>query len=422
MKTVPFWTDGLARPPDLVSASLPDQVDVAIVGGGYTGLNSARVLLRSGASVVVLERHTMGWGASSRNGGMATTGIKAPVTEIFRRYGPEAGRVFWQSSLDAIDLIEQVVTDEEIDCDFNRPGHIALAFKPSHFEAMRKKAEWYRRELGHEVEVVDPADLATEIGSPAFHGGLVDNYSGALDPAKYVLGLAAAVAGHGGLLCEQTEAQRVERRTGEFVIHTNQGQLRAKEVLVATNGYTDSLVPGLKSRIFPVGSYIIVTEPLPADVQAVLSPKGRMFYDTKNFLNYFRLTPDGRMLFGGRNNLSTGLDLQDSARRLQQRMIEVFPALKDVPLTHSWTGQLGLTFDLMPHIGRIDGIHYALGYGGHGVSIATYLGAEAGLLLSGQKPTSPFLTIEHPTKFFYRQRPWFLPFAAMYYRFQDHVS
>jgi glycine/D-amino acid oxidase-like deaminating enzyme len=147
-----------------------------------------------------------------------------------------------------------------------------------------------------------------------------------------------------------------------------------------------------------------------------------MFYDSKWFLNYFRLTPDGRLLWGGRNNLSTGLDLVESAQRLRRQMIRVFPELHDVPITHSWTGQLGMTFDLMPHIGRVGGIHYALGYCGHGVSIATYLGTEIGLLLSGQKTSTPFAEINHPTMFFYRRRPWFLPFAALYYRFLDRIS
>jgi glycine/D-amino acid oxidase-like deaminating enzyme len=196
----------------------------------------------------------------------------------------------------------------------------------------------------------------------------------------------------------------------------------AQEVLVATNGYTDRLIPRLKARIFPVGSYIIVTEPLPPALQAEISPKGRMFYDSKWFLNYFRLTPDGRLLWGGRNNLSTNLDLQESARRLRQQMVRTFPQVQDIPTTHTWTGQLGLTFDLMPHIGRIDGVHYALGYCGHGLSIATYLGREAGLLLAGEKTSSPFAEIPHQTYFFYRHRPWFLPFAAHYYRFLDWVS
>jgi len=148
-----------------------------------------------------------------------------------------------------------------------------------------------------------------------------------------------------------------------------------------------------------------------------------MYYDSKNFLNYFRLTHDGRMLWGGRNNLSTNLDLNESANRLKKQLYTVFPELADFQLTHTWTGKLGITFDLMPHIGRtVDGIHYAFGYGGHGLSIATYLGTEMGLLLTGEKDRSPFEEITHLTKFYYRNRPWFIPFASKYYQFLDWVS
>ena len=422
MKTVPFWTDTYPRPENLAVSPLPGSVDVAIVGGGFTGLNAARVLAKAGTAVAVLERHTIGWGASSRNGGMATTGIKQNIGNIFKMYGKELGRAFWQTSLDAIDLIGEIVADERLKCDFVRKGHIALAYKPTHYDSMAKKVGWYRQELGHRLEMVTQADIRSEIGSDAFYGGMVDEYSAGLHPAKYVFELARATARHGAQLCENCSVTHIEKTAVGFNVHTNQGTVKAKDVLVATNGYTDRLIPKLKPRIFPVGSYIIATEPLPAETQQELSPKGRMFYDTKNFLNYFRLTPDGRMLFGGRNNLSTDLDLYESKDNLKQQMLRVFPQLTNVPITHTWTGQLGLTFDLMPHIGRIDGVMYALGYGGHGVSIATYVGTEAGLLLTGQKSASPFAQIKHQTMFFYRNKAWFLPFAAMYYRLVDRLT
>lgn len=422
MKTAPFWTDNYPRPENLAVSPLPAAVDVAIVGGGYTGLNAARVLAKAGTAVAVLERHTIGWGASSRNGGMATTGIKQKIGNIFNMYGKELGRTFWQTSLDAIDLIGEIVADEGLACDFVRKGHIALAYKPSHYESMAKKVKWYHQELDHRMVMVPKADIHSEIGSDAFYGGMVDKYSAGLHPAKYVFELARVVAKYGACLCENCSVTRIEKTADTFQVHTSQGMVEAKEVLVATNGYTDRLIPQLKPRIFPVGSYIIVTEPLPAGIQKQLSPKGRMFYDTKNFLNYFRLTPDGRMLFGGRNNLSVDLDPHESANSLKQQLHRVFPQLDDVPITHTWTGQLGLTFDLMPHIGRINGVMYAMGYGGHGVSIATYVGTEAGLLLAGKKSHSPYTQIKHQTMVFYRNKPWFLPFAAIYYRMLDRLT
>ncbi len=424
IKQTTFWTDQFPRPHDLpVANTLPTQVDVAVIGSGYTGLNTARVLAKNGTNVAVLESNTIGWGASSRNGGMATPGLKESLSTIVKRYGKEKAHLFWQASLDAIDLIDEVVHTENIDCDWQRDGHIGLAFKASHFESMKKQAAWLKNEFGYNnKQVVERADLRSEIGTDSFFGGLADDFSGGLQPAKYVYGLARAVAGHGAHLCENTTVNNIEKNGSGFKIHTAQGVLATKEVVIATNGYTDMLVPKLKPKVFPVGSYIIVTEPLSPDLQQKLSPKERMFSDSKNFLNYFRLTPDGRMLWGGRNDLSTDLDLMDSTQRLQKQMVGVFPELKGEPITHTWTGKLGITFDLMPHIGQVDGIHYAFGYGGHGLSIATYLGTEMGLLLLGQKKSSPFAQIPHQTMFFYRNKTWFLPVVSQLYRFLDWVS
>jgi glycine/D-amino acid oxidase-like deaminating enzyme len=423
MKTTPFWIDQFPRPADLpVAKELPTQVDVAVVGSGYTGLNAARVLAKSGATVAVLERETIGWGASSRNGGMATPGLKQGAKKIFKAYGEENGRLLWQSSIDAIDLIDEIVSSENINCNWQRNGHIALAYKRSHFEAMQKSAAWYKNKLGYDVTLVAQSDLQSEIGTAVFYGGMSSDFSGGLQPAKYVFGLARVAQKYGAVLCEKTAVTHIQKQPNGYQLHTSKGTLNAKEVVIATNGYTDRLIPQLKPRIFPVGSYIIVTEPLSLELQAKLSPKGRMFYDSKWFLNYFRLTPDGRLLWGGRNDLSTNLDLHESKNRLQKQMIHTFPELRNVPITHTWTGQLGITFDLMPHIGRVNGIHYALGYGGHGLSIATYLGIEIGLLLSGQKTSSPFAQIPHQTMFFYRNKPWFLPIVGRFFRLLDWMS
>ena len=167
--------------------------------------------------------------------------------------------------------------------------------------------------------------------------------------------------------------------------------------------------------------YVVVTEPLSDSTAAELSPRGRVFFDSKRLLNYFRLTPSGRLLFGGRNDLSTGLDLEQSAVRLKARVDEVFPQLAQVPVTHSWTGQLGITFDLLPHVGRSGGVHYALGYCGHGVAAASYLGAEVGQLLCGERSTSLFAQIPHPSPFYARYERFFLPVVAAWYRRQDRA-
>ena len=423
MKPEVFWTDQFSSDTPLpVSTVLPAEVDVAIVGSGYTGLTAARVLAKAGSSVAVMDQYEIGWGASSRNGGMATPGLKQDIFKIHKKYGMDYAREFWRSSVDAIDLLEQIIIEENIDCDWSRKGHIALACKQSHYDELPEYAAWIKKEMGHEKTIVPREEIRSEIGTDTYFGGLSDESSGGLQPAKYVNGLARAVADLGVKLCKDTHVEKINRNGSGHELITSKGDMKAGEVIIATNGYTDMLVPELKPKVFPVGSYIIVTEPLPQDLQDILSPKRRMFYDSKWFINYFRLTPDGRMLWGGRNDLSTDLDLNESAENLSQQVCKVFPELNDYEFTHTWTGKLGITFDLMPHIGNINGIHYAFGYSGHGLSIATYLGTELGLLISGEKDRSPYKEISHQTMFFYREKPWFLPFAARYYRFLDWIS
>jgi len=424
MEKTPLWINQFSKPDSLITSKSPNtETDVAIVGSGYTGLCAARVLKKNGASVTVLDRNTIGWGASSRNGGMATPGLKQGIQKIYKMYGSELAHEFWNSSVDAIDLIDAIVNEHSIDCDWERNGHASLATKPSHAPRLKEYGSWLEKEFGHSQRYIPKNQIRDEIGSDAYYGALTDDISGGLHPSKYVFGLATAVANLGVQLCENTEVTKIEKNdSNNFRLISSKGDIIAKKIIIATNGYTNRLVPKLKPLIFPVGSYIVVTEPLTKELQNSISPKKRMYYDSKWFLNYFRLTPDGRMLWGGRNDLSTDLDLNESASILTKQVCTIFPELNDVKFTHSWTGKLGVTFDLMPHIGQINGIHYALGYGGHGLSIATYLGTELGLLMTGQKDRSPFMEISHQTMFFYRDKPWFIPFAARYFRFLDWVS
>ena len=424
MEKTPLWINQFSRPDSLITSKSPNtETDVAIVGSGYTGLCAARVLKKNGASVTVLDRNTIGWGASSRNGGMATPGLKQGIQKIYKMYGSELAHEFWNSSVDAIDLIDAIVNEHSIDCDWERNGHASLATKPSHAPRLKEYGSWLEKEFGHSQRYIPKNQIRDEIGSDAYYGALTDDISGGLHPSKYVFGLATAVANLGVQLCENTEVTKIEKNdSNNFRLISSKGDIIAKKIIIATNGYTNRLVPKLKPLIFPVGSYIVVTEPLTKELQNIISPKKRMYYDSKWFLNYFRLTPDGRMLWGGRNDLSTDLDLDESAIRLSKELYTIFPDLAGIPITNTWTGKLGITFDLMPHIGQTNGIYYAFGYGGHGLSIATYLGTEIGLLLSGKKDRSPFMEISHQTMFFYRDKPWFIPFAARYFRFLDWIS
>ncbi len=424
MKTTSFWNDSYPRPTDLPAADeLPTQVDVAIIGSGYTGLSAARTLRKAGVSVAVLERNHIGWGASSRNGGITGCGLKKGAQAIFKDYGEKCGHFFWQAGLDALDLVIELSEKDGIDCDLQQNGDLCVAYKPSHFEGFKEHIRWHKENLGHELEFVPPSELQSEIGSPAYFGGVIDHHGTGIHPAKLVYNLAKFVAAQGAILCENAGVTKIEKLAQGYSLETPRGFIEAKEIILATNGYTDRLSPKLNKKTFPVGSYSIVTEPLSDELRMSISPKGRMFWDSKWFLNYFRITPDGRLLWGGRNNLSTTLDLANSAAILHTEMLRAFPQLEGIHVTHTWTGQLGLTFDLMPNIGRLDdGIHYALGYGGHGLHTALYLGREIAQILTGEKTGSPFMEIPHQTYFFYRDKAWFLPFAAMYYRVKDSLS
>jgi len=423
MKTTPFWTDQTPRPEDIPLSELPGTVDVAVVGSGFTGLNAAITLARAGAKVVVLEQHTLGWGASSRNGGMFATGLKPSFETMEKRYGTETTHAFWQWSLEAVEYIIGIIKEGEIECGLNLSGQLYLACKPEHWDHIQAYVEYISSNFNyHESKLVDSTELENEIGSSAYYGGVVEDLAGGLDPARFTFGLARLASRRGVLLVENAGVSRITKRNGRFSLSTPKGKVKSKEVLLATNGYTTNLVNRVRQGIFPVGSYIIITERLSEALQNELSPKGRIFFDSRFFLNYFWITPSGRMMFGGRSNLSTGLDLNRSADQLRKRMTKIFPQLEKVPITHSWTGKLGISFDQMPHIGRVNGIYYAMGYSGHGLSIGSYMGHEVAKVILGELGSSPFMEIKHPRFVFASWDKFYLPFVTAWFKTIDRFN
>lgn len=422
MQTVPFWTDDFPRPEGLAGPVPAEPVDVAVVGAGVTGLAAARRLARSGASVAVVDAGPVGAGASSISGGMVIHGLKASQARVIDLVGRDLAREMWDASLASIDLVETITAEDDFACDFHRNGAAALGFTTRDASALEERGEWMRRTLGFPTRFFDRGSLDRVVGSGRFSAALADDVSAGLHPAKYTYGLAAGAAAAGAALVEGAEVTGLRRIEGGHLLATTKGSIIAGEVLMATNGYTGTRFPALRRGIVPIGSYSVVTEPLDPALAAQVIPGGRMLWTHRRFLNYFRLTPDGRLLMGGRANLSPDLDLVRSGGILGATIRDFFPQLADVTITHSWGGRLGVTFDLLPHIGRIDGYWYAMGYGGHGMGIGTYLGHEAAGLLTGDLSRSPFLEIAHPTRFYYRKRPWFLPAAALLYRFLDRIG
>jgi glycine/D-amino acid oxidase-like deaminating enzyme len=405
---------------------LPEKVDVAVIGGGYTGLSAARTLAKRGVQVAVLEAETIGWGASSRNGGMTLTGLKVSMQTAIKRYGRDNARRLFQCSIDSVDTVEQIIRDENIDCGFARYGHLLTASKPAHYEGFKGEVDFMAKEFNHAVRLVPQKDLAYEIGSNAYYGALVDEVSGGLNPAQYVTGLAHAAEKAGATLHARARVDSLERRGKRFFIQTKRGPIQADSVLVGTSGYTSNATQKLRKKIIPIGSFIIATERLSDELVNKLSPKNRMIFDSMHYLNYFRLW-DNRMIFGGRaaffpENKNT---INRSAEILRREMIEVYPQLKDVNVEYVWGGTLDFAFDMMTHVGEVDGIYYSLGYAGHGVAMATYLGktvAEA--MMNGNIKEHPFAQIEFPGAplGLYNGYPWFLPFAGAWHKILDWVE
>jgi glycine/D-amino acid oxidase-like deaminating enzyme len=404
----------------LPAYSLPALTDVAVIGGGYTGLSAARELARSGTDVTVLERYRVGWGASSRNGGFVLQGYKPEMEELARMVGAERARRMFQLTLDAMQLLESLISEESIECDFVHCGALTLAARPTHMKALEQSGRFLRTEVGYHTELLVRGDLRQEIGSGRYHGGLLDPGGCSLQPAKYVAGLARAAARAGAKLAENTEVRKIRKVASGFELTTNQGMLRARQILAATNGYTPPALAALRRRVIPIGSYIIATEPL-GDLARTLIPRKRVLSDTKNLLYYFRLSPDNRMVFGGRASF-TPASPQRSARILSAGMREVFPELGGAKVEYAWSGKVAYPMDHLPHAGQLGGVHYAMGYCGHGVALATYLGTRMGKVMAGTGELPDLGGKRFKAIPLFNGFPWFLPLVGGYYRTRDWLS
>lgn len=425
-----YWLTTTQFPTTDPSHPVPEVVDVAVIGAGFTGLSAARTLAKRGARVAVFESETIGWGASSRNGGMVLTGMKLGVNQLKSRYGPERTRQMYAASLASIDCVERTVKEEAIECDFSRCGHLEVACKQKHFDDYERQVEVIEVEFNHKLRVVPRSQLNDEIGSSIYFGGMVDETSAGCNPARYVAGLARAAIKAGAEVYEHARVNTIERdsRQGElgWKIVTPRGSVWAHEVFVGTSGYTGSATPSLQKKIIPIGSFIITTEVLPKALARELSPRNRMIYDSKNYLYYYRLTPDSRMLFGGRAAFFPENDqtVRRSADLLRRGMIEVYPQLRDALVEYVWGGTLDFAFDIMPHAGQMDGMYYAVGYAGHGVAMATYQGQKIAELMAGDQVENPFVGILFPGAplGLYNGKPWFLPLAGAWYKVLDWVT
>lgn len=424
LKEKVFWHDTTDMPVSQDSTALSSKVEIAVIGGGIPGLAAALQLARRGVDVAVIEAETIGWGASSRNGGMALTGLKLDAPVVEKRYGVELTRQLFDDSLASINTVEQIISREQIECGFTRTGHLLVANKPAHYQALQHEADWYRQHFNHDTHIIPKDELRSEIDSQVYHGGLVDELSAGLNPAQYVVGLAKAAEEAGAKLNACCHVQLIEKTSGGYTLKTSRGEIMAGEVLVTTGGYTSEATPNLQRRIIPIGSYIIATQPISTELRHQLIPHDRMVFDYRHFLNYYRFSDDDRMVFGGRAAFfpETATTIRTSAEILRKEMVYVFPQLKNTQVEYAWGGTLDFAFDLMPHAGQLEGIYYILGFAGHGVALGTHLGTKmAEAILDGTVAELPYNAYPFPEAplGLYSGKAWFLPLIGLWHRILD---
>ncbi len=416
---MPYWWEAAPRPATS-DESPPGQADIVIVGSGYTGLSAALVAARAGRDVLVLDAEAAGWGCSSRNGGQVSTSIKPGYADLAKRHGPERAFAIRREGMTALDWIGDFIRTEGIDCDWEVVGRFHAAHNPVQYETLAKDVANQPKGLEIPAHMVPRAEQHSEIGSDYYHGGVVYPRHAALDPAKYHLGLLERARAAGARVIGHCPVTAIERGGGGFTVATPRGSVAARNVAICTNGYTGTVTPWQRRRVIPIGSYIIATEELPTELTSRLSPKNRVMSDTRKLIFYYRLSPDRRrVLFGGRVAYKE-TDPRVSAPRLHDWMSLIFPELREVRITHSWVGFVAYTFDTLPHLGQQDGLYYAMGYCGSGVSLASYFGWRLGHKIVGSAEGKTALDgLDFQTRPFYTGNPWFLAASIAYYKWRD---
>ncbi len=422
-KAKPYWWEAY-EPKPLAEVALPKEIPVAIVGGGYAGMNAALELSRNGIESIVLDAAEPGFGGSTRSGGMVSAGVNVGKRMINRALTPEEAKPFLNDAIDAFTHIENLISDNNIACGWTKTGYFLGAWCKSHFDGMKKKVDLINAEAQSDAVLVPRERQREHIGSDYYHGGMLVGRAAHLHPALYYKGLLDLVVKAGVPIASRTAVSGLtQEANGSWTVKTPRGTIKAQHVVIATNGYTGDVTPQFKRRVVPVGSYIIATEELPPDLAKSLSPANRSFADTRRVLTYYRLSPDGkRMIFGGRAKFGFS-DPVETAPMLYRFMLDRYPQLKGTKITHAWTGNVAFTMDELPHMGKFQGLHYALGCNGSGVAMMSFLGRETARKIVGKSNrTIAFDQPEFPTSPLYHGNPWFLPLVGAWFRTRDWID
>lgn len=425
MKLESYWLDTAPAFSRAAHGNVGDVVgraDVVVIGGGFTGLSAALALARRKASVIVLEAGRVVGEASGRNGGQCNNGLAHDYAALAQRLGTDSARAFYRAYSSAVDAVERLVQQEAIDCDFARNGRIKLAAKPTHYEKLAAACEILRADVDPNVQLVSRERIRDEVGSDAFHGGLIQTTSAQMHVGKFGVGLAEAAARNGAHIYESAAVTALERLPGgSYRVTSSRGVVEAGQVLIATGSTTHGPFKWFQRRLAPIGSFIVVTEPLPAEQLARLLPTRRSYVTSKNIGNYFRATPDGRVLFGGRARfaMSNPQSDQKSGRILRATLATIFPELADIGIDYCWGGLVDMTADRLPRAGEHQGLYFSMGYSGHGVQMSVHMGEVMADVMDGRSERNPWRQLEWPTIPGHFAKPWFLPLVGAYYRVQD---
>lgn len=388
LKPAPSLWQAIADPaPDAPRLEGDVSCDVVIIGGGFTGLSSALHVARDGRKAVLLEAGPLAYGATGRNGGLASGKFRMSLQQADSQHGREAALKLYRVGKEAIDCLEQVIGDYGIDnAAFRRCGYITAAHNERALEGLRSADRWLREVAGDKgSRILERDETASELGSTTYVGGILNPGAAALQPLNYARGLARAALGQGASLHAESPALSVERE-GEFIrVKTPQGSVRARRIVYATNAYSALHAPtrDLARRVVPFRSAIIATAPLGDNVLKSVLPGGRVVADTKRLLRWYRVF-DRRMIFGGRGSFGQ----EDSAAHfdsLQKQMVEIFPQLAGLPVEHRWSGLVAMTLDYLPHVGQLDDKSvYAVGFNGSGVAFTTMFGRALAAMTRGE--------------------------------------
>lgn len=424
MKLVSYWHDTVPLFAGAAQGPVEGHYDVAVIGGGFTGLGAARQLAKAGARVVVLEGQRVGWGASGRNGGHLNNGLAHSYLSAKAELGKERAIALYKALDASIDTLESLIAEEGIDCNFRRAGKLKMASKPQHFESLAKNFEAVHAEVDPDTALLSVDDLKAEIGSP-FYGAMLSKKSAMMHMGRYVAGLAQAASRHGAVIFENAAVTKHTQNGKTHTLETARGKVTADNVLVATGAYTPSGFGYFRRRIIAVGSFIIATRPLTdAEIKASV-PGNRTYVNTMNIGNYFRLAPDNRLIFGGRARFSTTSDQRSDAKSgaiLMDSLHRIFPQLAHVPIDYCWGGLVDMTKDRYPRAGFHDGVWYAMGYSGHGAQLSTHLGMIMADSILGRPDNNPLKGMDWPAVPGHFGKPWFLPLVGLYYKMLDKIQ